>query len=194
MGVHFLFLLELFAGAWARKIHSPRDFVDQVIVATGLWVPLVALFVGRGLLMTFEIAEPRLRRRFRLAPRRPDQRAAMLGPAETVLFGLYVRIFVMQVTIILGGWFALMVGTIGAYVFLIALKTAVDVAFQVGGDAVKAWLEAKAKGRGEAAGLSGMHSLCGHVDAIGPPASGRRTARTSVEGVSAAAPSALRLR
>jgi hypothetical protein len=62
-----------------------------------------------------------------------------------VLFGLYVRIFIMQVTIILGGWFALMVGTIGAYVFLIALKTAIDVAFQVGGDAIKAWIEAKAK-------------------------------------------------
>jgi hypothetical protein len=145
MGVHFLFLWELFAGPWARKIHGPRDFVDQVIVATGLWVPLIALFVGRGLLMMFEIAEPRLRRLFRLAPRRPDKRAATLSPAETVLFGLYLRIFIMQVTIILGGWFALMVGTIGAYVFLIALKTAIDVAFQVGGDAIKAWLEAKAK-------------------------------------------------
>jgi hypothetical protein len=30
MGVHFLFLWELFAGPWARKIHGPRDFVDQV--------------------------------------------------------------------------------------------------------------------------------------------------------------------
>jgi Family of unknown function (DUF6498) len=58
MGVHFLFLWELFAGPWARKIHGPRDFVDQVIVATGLWVPLIALFVGRGLLMMFEIAAP----------------------------------------------------------------------------------------------------------------------------------------
>ena len=144
--------------------------------------------------MTEAAGEPRLRRLFRLAPRRPDKRAAMLGPAETVLFGLYARIFVMQVTIILGGWFALMAGTIGAYVFLIALKTAIDVAFQVGAGAIKAWLEAKAKGCGESAGLSGMHSLCSHVDAIGPPASGRRTARTSVEDVSAAAPSALRLR
>jgi hypothetical protein len=95
--------------------------------------------------MTEAAGEPRLRRLFRLAPRRPDQRAAMLGPAETMLFELYVRIFVMQVTIILRGWFALMVGTIGAYVFLIALKTAIDVAFQVGAGAIKVWLEAKAK-------------------------------------------------
>jgi hypothetical protein len=34
---------------------------------------------------------------------------------------------------------------VGAYIFLIALKTAIDVAFQVGGDTIKDWLEAKAK-------------------------------------------------
>jgi hypothetical protein len=87
MGVHFLFLWELFAGPWARKIHGPRDFVDQVIVATGLWVPLIALFVGRGLLMTFETVEPRLRRLFRLAPRRPDKRAATLSPPKRCCSG-----------------------------------------------------------------------------------------------------------
>jgi hypothetical protein len=87
MGVHFLFLWELFAGPWERKIHGPRDFVDQVIVATGLWVPLIALFVGRGLLMMFETAEPRLRRLFRLAPRRPDKRAATLSPPKRCCSG-----------------------------------------------------------------------------------------------------------
>ena len=78
-----------------------------------------------------DASSPRLRRIFRLAPRRRTERAE-LSPAETVLFGLYVRIFVMQVTIILGAWFALLLGTAGAYVFLIAVKTAIDVAFQVG--------------------------------------------------------------
>ncbi len=146
MGVHFLFLWELFSGDWPRKIHGLRDFVDQVIVATGLWVPLIALFIGRGLLMMFESVEPSLRRLLRLAPRPPDQSAAMLSPAETVLFGLYARIFIMQLTIILSAWFALVVGTVGAYVFLIALKTAIDVAFQVGAEALHAaWIKAKAK-------------------------------------------------
>jgi hypothetical protein len=115
MGVHFMFLWELFGGDWARRIHGPRDFVDQVIVATGLWVPLLALFVGRGLLMMFASVEPSLRRRFRLAPRPPDQHAATLGPAEMALFGLYLRIIIMQVTIILGAFVALLVGTVGAY-------------------------------------------------------------------------------
>jgi hypothetical protein len=145
MGVHFLFLWEMFSGDWPKKIHGLRDFVDQIIVASGLWVPLIVLFAVRGIVMMFETVEPALRQRWRLAPRRPDPDDLKLSPAETVLFGLYVRIFVMQLTIILGAWFAIIVGTIGAYVFLVAVKTAIDIALQVGGDALRAWLRAKAK-------------------------------------------------
>jgi hypothetical protein len=146
MGVHFMFLWALFSGAWSKKIHGVHDFVDQIVVGTGLWLPLLVLFVVRGALMTFAAAEPSLRRLFRLAPRRPDRNASQLGPAETVLFGLYVRIFVMQLTILLGAWFALLMGTIGAYIFLIAVKSAIDIALQAGGEALSvAWLKAKAK-------------------------------------------------
>jgi hypothetical protein len=146
MLVHFLFLWELFSGDWARRIHGLRDFVEQVIVATGLWVPLIALFVVRGVLMMFAAVEPSLRRLFRLAPRAPDKGALTLGPAETVLFGLYIRIIIMQVTIILGAWFAMLIGTAGALVFLIAIKTAVDLAFEMIAERFHAaWVEAKQK-------------------------------------------------
>lgn len=145
MGVHFLFLWVLFAGDWPQKIHGLRDFIDQVIVATGLWVPLVVLFVARGLLMAFEMAEPALRRTFGLLPKRTDT-PAMLSPSESVLLSLYARIFVMQFTIILGGWFAMLAGSVGAYVFLIMVKTAIDVALQIGAGAIHAaWLKAKEK-------------------------------------------------
>jgi hypothetical protein len=144
MAVHFVFLWELFAGDWARKIHGPREFVDKIVIGTGLWVPLLVMFVVRGALMMFDTAEPYLTRMFRLTPRREGKRASLLSPAETVLFGLYVRIFVMQVTIILGAWFALLIGTAGAYALLVLVKTAIDVAFQVGGDALHAvWIKAK---------------------------------------------------
>ena len=53
MGVHFLFLWELFSDDWARKIHGIRDFIDQMVIGTGLWVPLLALFIVRGALMLF---------------------------------------------------------------------------------------------------------------------------------------------
>jgi Family of unknown function (DUF6498) len=146
MGVHFMFLWELFSGNWSKRIHGVGDFVDQMVVGTGLWLPLLVLFAVRGALMMFATLEPSLRRLFKLAPRRPDKNPLRLGPAETVLFGLYVRIFVMQLTIILGAWFAILMGTAGAYVFLIAVKTAIDIALQVGGEALSvAWLKAKAK-------------------------------------------------
>ena len=148
MAVHFMFLWELFAGGWARKIHGPRQFVDELVIGTGLWVPLLVLFVVRGGLIMFETAEPYLRGAFRLAPKQTDKSAAMLSPSETVLFGLYTRIFVMQFTIILGAWFALLLGTAAAYAFLVAVKTGIDIAFQVCGDAIHAaWLKAKEKSK-----------------------------------------------
>jgi hypothetical protein len=144
--MHFMFLWTLFAGAWARRIHGPRDFAIQIVVDSGLWLPLLLLFLMRGLLLLLDLFEPALRRLFRLAPPRPAQ--TTLSPTESVLFGLYGRIVVMQLTIILGGWFALMVGTAGAYVLLIALKTALDVAFTVFPAAIEAkWRKAKADAR-----------------------------------------------
>jgi hypothetical protein len=130
MGVHFLFLWELFSDDWARKIHGFRDFIDQMVIGTGLWVPLLALFIVRGALMLFDSIKPQLMRRFGIVPRRPRE-PAVLGPGETLLFGLYLRIVVMQVTIIIGAWFALILGNAGALIFLIIVKTAVDLSFQI---------------------------------------------------------------
>ena len=73
MAVHFMFLWELFSDGWARKIHGPREFIDEIVIGTGLWVPLLVLFVVRGALMMFETAEPYLRGAFRLAPKGPDR-------------------------------------------------------------------------------------------------------------------------
>ena len=144
MGVHFMFLWELFAGGWARKIHGPIEFWDQIIVGTGLWVPLLVLFLVRGGLIMFEAFEPGLRQAFRIAPR--PNASGLLSPSVSVLFGLYARIFIMQVTILLGGFVALLFGSAGAYAFLVTIKTAIDVAFQVAGDSIHAALmKAKAK-------------------------------------------------
>ena len=51
----------------------------------------------------------------------------------------------MQVTIIIGAWFAMLVGNAGALVFLIAVKTAVDLSFQIIAERFHAaWIKAKA--------------------------------------------------
>jgi len=144
MAVHFVFLWALFAGHWARTIHGPDEFFDQIIVGTGLWIPLLALFVVRGCLMMFESFEPRLRRIFRIAPSR-SQTGVAVTPTEASLFGLYARIFIMQFTILAGAWVALLVGAAGAYALLVLLKTGIDVAFQVAGDRIYEAMKAKAR-------------------------------------------------
>jgi len=108
-------------------------------------LPLLLLFLVRGGLIMFESLEPLLRRKLRIAPSRRPQAAVAVTPAEASLFGLYARIFIMQFTILLGAWVALLVGAAGAYGLLVLLKTAIDVAFQVAGDRIHAALKAKAK-------------------------------------------------
>src|SRR5712691_2522109 len=142
MGAHFLLLWVFFSGDWAPRIHGPRDFIDQIVVSTGLWLPLVALFIGRGAAILFETAKPRLFRWFGVAERPPDART--LGPGETIL--LYLRIAVMQLTIMLGAWLALLIGTNTAFVLLVAVKTAMDLAFHRLADAMhQAAIKAKAE-------------------------------------------------
>jgi hypothetical protein len=129
MMVHFLFLWELFSGDWPQRIHGVRAFLDQMVIGTGLWVPLLVLFGARGALMLFDAMRPQILRWFNIAPRKPE--SPMLSAGESLLFGLYLRIFVMQFTIIIGAWFALLFGDSGALVILIVVKTAVDVCFQI---------------------------------------------------------------
>src|SRR5262245_34950419 len=107
-----------------------------------------ALFVMHGVLMLLDSAGPRLLRAFAIVPRERRE-PAIPGAAEAVIFGLYIRIFV-QVSIILGGWFALLLGNKGAALFLVAVKTAVDLTFQILAQKFHAaWLAAKAD-RGKA--------------------------------------------
>ena len=149
MAVHFLFLWVLFAGDWAHKIHGVRSFVDQMVIDTGLWVPLLVLFVVRGGFMLLDAVKPWIGRRLGVVERKPAEEQ-MLGPGESIIFGLYLRIVVMQVTIIFGAWFAMLAGGVGALTFLILVKTAVDVSFQVLGERFHAaWVKAKAQARAE---------------------------------------------
>jgi hypothetical protein len=150
MGIHFMFLWELFAGEWSKKIRGVHAFVDQMVIGTGLWVPLAVLFVVRGALMLFDGVRPALWRRVGLVDRRPTEKP-VLGPGESLIVGLYIRVVVMQVTIIFGAWSALLAGTAGALAFLIVVKTAVDLSFQLIAERVHAaMVKAKAEAKAEA--------------------------------------------
>ena len=144
MGVHFMFLWTLFSGDWPQRIHGIHDFLDLMVIGTGLWVPLIALFIGRGALMLFDAIRPHLLWWFAIMPR-DKQEPSSLSPSESLLFGLYIRIVVMQFTIIMGAWFAMVSGSTGALAFLIGVKTSVDLTFQlIATHFHEAWVKAKA--------------------------------------------------
>jgi hypothetical protein len=143
MAVHFLILWELFAGGWSQRVHGIGDFVQQLVIGTGLWLPLLVLFIARGAPMLLDGAEPWLRRKFGLRPGPREQSAP--EPGAALVLGLYIRIVVMQVAIIIGAGFALLTGNAGALAVLIAVKTAVDLSSQTIADRFHAaWLKAKA--------------------------------------------------
>jgi hypothetical protein len=121
MAVHFLFLWTLFAGGWTRVIHSPWDFVALIVIGTGLWLPLLVLFFVRGWGIIGPLAAGRLPFLPVAAGREPPNEPALLA-------ALYVRIFIMQIAIIFGGWLAVLVGgNIGVLCLLVIVKTAVDL-------------------------------------------------------------------
>ena len=138
MAVHFLFLWMIFSGHWAKTIRGPVAFVEQLVIARGLWVPLIVLFLARGAWFLFHILKPdllaslarRLRRDRVLKPK-------PLEPADDpafVVISLYGRIILMQFAVIFGATLSLLIGTLAPLLVLIVLKTFVDVAFQVLGD------------------------------------------------------------
>jgi hypothetical protein len=120
MAVHFIFLWALFSGAWAERIDGVGSFIREMVIGTDLWLPLAFLFLVRGAL----VLGPAVRRRLGMvADARPDETGD-----ENPVHGLYIRIVVMQFTIIVGAWFAVLAGdSVGPLILLIGLKTAVDL-------------------------------------------------------------------
>ncbi len=126
MSAHFLFLWDLFAGAWAARVHNVRDFIAVIVIGTGLWLPLVALFISRGfsfLLSSYGAHFIPDRFAF-LRPRTEETRKS-----GSVLFGFYGRIVTMHVAIIFGGFLAQHIGAMAPLLLLIALKVAADLGF-----------------------------------------------------------------
>jgi Family of unknown function (DUF6498) len=138
MAGHFFFLWMMFSGHWAKTIRGPISFVEQLVIARGLWVPLIALFLARGAWFLFHILKPNLLAS--LARKlRPDRPLKSKPPAPTddpayVVISLYGRLILMQFAVIFGAILSLVIGTLAPLLILILLKTFVDVTFHVLGD------------------------------------------------------------
>jgi len=130
MAGHLLFLWVAFAGDWARHIHGLRDFYAQIVVASGMWGPLLLLFASRGFSFLFHALKPQVIlavERFIPVPglpRPPDPGAVDAG---SIVGGVLGRIALMQIAIIFGGMVAVMFGSRGPLFILVILKTLIDV-------------------------------------------------------------------
>jgi hypothetical protein len=113
MVVHMIFLWVMFGGEWRNIVSGPVSFVQQLIVANGLWIPLLCLFAVRGLLTLGGLIGVT-----------GDQ-----ATEKSVVHDLYRRIIVMQFTIIAGGWVVQLIGGRIGLVVLIGLKILIDLFF-----------------------------------------------------------------
>jgi len=107
--------------------------VRQIIVENRLWLPLAGLMLGRGVSFLFHVVRPELLQRIERAlfPRHPVHVQVPAGSVGSEIAMLYVRVVIMQIAIILGGFLSILLGSMAPFVILILLKTAVDVAIHL---------------------------------------------------------------
>jgi hypothetical protein len=128
--VHLIFLCALFSGDWFRT-HGVRSFFSDLFVSNGAWLALVFMFAAAWITYRGEPAptltqpiEDRLART-RFVEQAKKKKGDGVGP---VVGRLYVRIFIMQIAIIAGAWFAQGFGSMAPLLLVIGFKTLFDLA------------------------------------------------------------------
>jgi hypothetical protein len=121
-----MFLWALFAGDWVKVVHGPLDFVRVIIVDSGLWIPLIALFVSRGVSTLLPFVNPAVLPAA-IAPAPVHIADPNPFSGQRLLGGFYKRIIVMHLTLIFSGFVAGAVGNIVPLVLMIAIKIAIEL-------------------------------------------------------------------
>lgn len=121
MTVHMIFLWTLFAGPWASRLHDARDFIRLILIGQGLWLPLLALFVGQGAVFINDAVN-------RFIFTKPSQESTEVGD---IMGGFYSRIVLMHVAIMGGAFIAERIGTAAPLIVLVLVKTALEIRFQI---------------------------------------------------------------
>lgn len=133
MLVHFLFLWAMFSGDWRSEIRGAEDFYSKIVVAAGLWLPLMVSFIGRGV-ATLADRAPELSAlsapivKQKTSAEDEEESNGAVGP-------LYVRIVILHLVIIAGAWLAQTFGSVAPFILLILFKTAVDLSFHLAAEA-----------------------------------------------------------
>ena len=129
--VHLIFLWAIFSGEWLTKVHGPASFFRELFVANGLWLGLLFFLIAGWVSFRTE-AKPAFQRRLegKLQSTKLVEQAQKKtgGDAVGAVVGtLYTRIFIMQIAIIFGAWFAGAIGSTAPLLLVIGLKTVVDL-------------------------------------------------------------------
>ena len=133
LAIYFKTVWFFLAGPWAARIHDAGEFVRQVIVDSGLWIPLAGFMFRRGLFFLFHVARPELLKRIERAwvPRLPVGAARPIASLTDELIALVLRVLGPTLGIGVGGLLSvLLLGTAltpFTFVFVILVKTAVDL-------------------------------------------------------------------
>jgi hypothetical protein len=112
MAAHFLLIYALFlrtsSGEWA-----PDAGAELYAIFIPIWVSIAALFISHGVSFFTNFI---------------GQREYEAAKVSDLMHAPYVRVIVMHLTLILGGWIVMLIGMpAGALVVLLLLKTAVDL-------------------------------------------------------------------
>ena len=118
MGVHLFFLYNVFGEGFIRPGDGLVESLLGLLFDEGLWLPLLGFFLVRGL-----VTVDALRHQERI---------------DRHLIGFYYRIVVMQLAIIFGGMFALVLGPLAGVITLLAVR----VAFELSIPSVEDYVEA----------------------------------------------------
>lgn len=124
IAAHLGFLWVLFSGDWDQRTGGLAPFLYDAVLREGLWVPLVLMFFAHGAFIVMPMLT-RLMPRLMNALTRTDWSEDTVSP-EGALSALTGRIFIMQIVIIFGGWFAMTVGSLAPLMLLVLAKTVVD--------------------------------------------------------------------
>jgi hypothetical protein len=124
MAGHFFFLWALFADEAARQAPGFGAAMARIVLGSGLWVAFIAMLISHGVSFYINFLKPWRSGILSADPKNHDLNKIMMTP--------YGRIVVMHLTILFGAALVQYFLTkTAAFVLLIALKIAADVAAHV---------------------------------------------------------------
>jgi hypothetical protein len=127
IAVHFVLLWAFFSWNWFKKVSGIATFFFQLFVANGIWAALLLMALFHWVSFRTDPLVAGTRPGASPAIVQARERAGSNG-VMPIVAGLYTRIFILQIAIILGAVISDFTGSLAPLVIVIVLKTLVDIA------------------------------------------------------------------